>query len=490
MGFLDLIKFKKTVVEQKPQKTFAYQTRLYSEQALSNYALDWTQRPDDMLLSVGGRKSLKALKRDVQIGAACDTREEGLRSKAWRIVGPRKRDVKFISDIIKKNEEQIFTAVMNSIWYGYSVSEAVYDIDPSGMTVLKFISEKPLEWFEPQHGGKVRFSVSFPGEKDVKIDLDPKKFFLSVNKQTYENRYGDSVLSKLYPIFISNNQLLNHWDKYVEKFGSPFLVGKTENVDQENGNTLVALKDALERAIKGASIAVDKDTEINTVDGVTSFGIHKESAQWKSEMIRVCILGQTLTTANQGGGSNALGNVHKDIKDEKTIADMRIAEAFINKIVKAIHELNQLSGDPPQFVFELDQELGAERASRDQILFNQGVRFTKEYYVNNYEFEDNEIEVIDIKSLPNFAPQTQFKFAGDIPEKQKTVDGLKESVLSSLEKSNQKTKDKLLTLIKSAKSEEEFNSILQAWVIDQNDPALEKVHDGLYQSSAQGLLNE
>ncbi|QKK01101.1 MAG: DUF935 family protein [Ignavibacteriota bacterium] len=73
----------------------------------------------------------------------------------------------------------------------------------------------------------------------------------------------------------------------------------------------------------------------------------------------------------------------------------------MNKIIELIYQINFNSINKPNFILYEDEDVDKLLAERDQILVNTGIKFTKDYYIRNYNLlpEDFEIKVADASSF-------------------------------------------------------------------------------------------
>lgn len=80
----------------------------------------------------------------------------------------------------------------------------------------------------------------------------------------------------------------------------------------------------LPRISNGKSVEV---VETNRAGASTSF---KDFHGIMNDEMSICVLGQTLTTSNDGVGSNALGRVHQAVEEAVNLEDMMMTEFLIN----------------------------------------------------------------------------------------------------------------------------------------------------------------
>jgi phage gp29-like protein len=114
--------------------------------------------------------------------------------------------------------------------------EANYALTSDSKFTLNEIVVKPLEWFEPKNDG--RLSTDKMTEIDVNAKY-PLKFFLTRRKPTFKQPYGDPLLSKLYWLWFFRTNTTKFWVKFLERFGSPILLGK---VGTSNRNRMILMQ--------------------------------------------------------------------------------------------------------------------------------------------------------------------------------------------------------------------------------------------------------
>ena len=102
------------------------------------------------------------------------------------------------------------------------------------------------------------------------------------------------------------------------------------------------------------------------------------------------MLGQTLTSDVQGGGSYAAAKVHDEVRNDRRLADLRLVRDGVQRTLDAIASLN---GWPaPVFAFADTVDLQSERAARDATLVQAGiVRLSEDYLMRTYDFEPGDL---------------------------------------------------------------------------------------------------
>ena len=228
MGIKDLFRFASKVDKESVDKSGA-QVGLYQEEAVSQLVTMLTRVPDlDEVLRQAGirRDRLRTLLYDDEIAQACETRMDSLLATPIRFEPSEGADAEFLTEILEPVMGGLLAAAFQARLFGYSVAEAVYEKRADGKIGLKYLGEKPMEWFEPRPDGTLLF---FPddgsgGAQGVTVD-QRYKFFMTRCRPTYRNPFGEALLSRLYwPWFFRQNGW-KFWAKFLERFGDRKSVG-------------------------------------------------------------------------------------------------------------------------------------------------------------------------------------------------------------------------------------------------------------------------
>jgi hypothetical protein len=370
--------------------------------------------PDVILRKAGIRRwHLAKLTYDDEIFQALGTREDGLLIVPVRLEPTESEAARFITERCLSPEivRTVVSGAFQARLYGYSVMEIIWDrevYDSEGAFVPLDISLRAMERFVVRPDG-VLVQVASPGAWE-RLESDPElqrklprhlaggdaavmdtrhKFLLTRNGPTWDNPYGEALLSRLWWPWFFRQQAWNFYGQYLERFAIPMLVGTGDDLD--------AIASALMQAQQDAVIAV------HTGDQVTSLNVngmgHELYARAEEMLVRrieKVILGQTLTSGTDGGsGNRALGQVHNAVREDKTKSDVELVRPTLQRYVEACFRLNGLSGDVPEVVFGDDRQLAEDRAARDSLLKQNGIvgGFSEDYLMDNYGFRPGEIEM-------------------------------------------------------------------------------------------------
>lgn len=348
---------------------------------------------DDLLNQAGiTRASLKKLETDDEIFQGLRTRREAVVATPWRFEGGDDTTNALLEEELKPLMEQIVAGAWKAVPYGYSVLEAVYRRREDGKIGLSTVVAKPIEWFDPRPDGSLRYFSADGLSADGEVCDQTYKFFLTRVDPSYQQPKGEALLSRLYwPWFFRFNSW-RFWGQFLERFGQPLLVGKS--------NAPAKMAQALLAAHQDAVIAVGTQDEVEAVQPATNGEAFEKLEQAVVRRFQKVILGQTLTsdTGKGGGGSYALGQVHAEVKESLRKADIRLVRSTVQRIVNALCALNKVMKDIPEIVFADDAGLEEARSKRDETLSKLGVKFTKEYFLDRYDLREDDFDVVQVAS--------------------------------------------------------------------------------------------
>ena len=358
--------------------------------------------PDIVLQEAGlSRADLRKLESDDEISAALETRLNACLSTPWRLEPGVGQVPEFVWDQLDPLIETIVTGAWQAVPYGYAVQEAIYRRDPDGRIRWERIEERPFEWFLPTPGGELKY---YPKQGGAGIDGKPVdtvfKFFLTRRKPSYRLPMGQALLSRLYWPWFFRTHGMRFWARFLERFGSPLLVGKTVGSTEK-------MAEMLAQAVQSAVVAIGDD---DTVEAVASSGNGEAFRAFQDAIdrsIQKVILGQTLTTDVNGKGSFAAAKVHNEVREDRKLTDLRIITNTVQRMIDAVVALNFPAADPPKFIMEDGTGLEADRAERDAKLANAGIaRFTEEYLLRVYDFEPGDFEIPPLKQPAGGKPMS------------------------------------------------------------------------------------
>ncbi len=405
--------------KNKQKETKPKSAGLMTSVAVENlaFAMGRAADVDEVLRQAGlSRQRLSVLMTDDEISQAMETRLDAVLNAPWRFIEDHGKQTIFLKELFTKWHFEIVSGAWEACPYGYSVLEANYKIDENNRFTLAEIMVKPLEWFEPKNNGELIFRKPQSSAEVNVFKTYPLKFFLTRRKPSYKQPYGEALLTKLYWIWYFKTSSTKFWVKFLERFGSPLLIGKVggQNRKQQDIDAMTA---ALLNAHAQSILSIPAEDEVTTVG--TNFSGAGASAFEAFDKVMVrrvqkVVLGQTMTSENDGGGSKALGVVHNEVRMDKRNSDLRMISPTVQELIDALCILNGF--DKHTIILGGEQDLNVKVVERDLKLKDLGVQFNDKYIIETYGIKPEHFKVgvaSDITPIQQFnaLPHKAFSFA-------------------------------------------------------------------------------
>ena len=447
------------ILENKNTKQTLSDEIATRKRSLNFYSLGYMLPDPDPVLRKQGKdmKVYRELLCDAHVFACTQSRKAGVLSLEWDINRGTDKDqnAQKIGDLLKSLDiYQLINDILDASFFGFQPIEVLWrKID--NLVLPSALVAKPPEWFcyDDENNLKFRTKENYWGE-----ELPDKKFLGPQSNASYDNPYGERVLSRVFWPVTFKKGGLKFWVLFCEKYGIPYLIGKhPRGASKEETETLA---DLLEAMIQDAIAVIpdDSSVEIMEADKSSSADVFQSLIDAMNAEISKAILGQTLTTEIGSTGSYAASQTHMSVRQDIIDSDKKIVEKTINQLIKWIYELNFPNQDIPQFEMYEIEDVDLNLAQRDKVLVDCGVKFTKKYFIKNYGFDEEDIEIAEVKKPSAFQ---QFNETKNEQDGQDEVDGLFD--LISEEELQLISNDMLKPLLKQlskCKTEGEFKKVL------------------------------
>lgn len=418
--------------------------------------------PDpDIVLRKQGKdiKIYKELLCDAHVFACVQSRKAGVLSLEWEInrgVDKDKNTELIIKTFKKLDIRKFINDILEAVLFGFQPIEIIWG-KVNNLILPIELKSKPPEWFCFDIDNQLRFKTkeNYSGE-----ELPDKKFLCPQSNPSYENPYGERTLSRVFWPITFKRGGLKFWVIFSEKYGMPHLVGKHPRGASKDETETFA--DLLENMVNDAVAVIpdDSSVEIQEANKSSSAEIYEKLIDKMNAEVSKAILGQTLTTEIGNSGSYAASQTHMQVRKDLVDSDKKLVENTINQLIAWIYEINFQGNEVPVFEMYEIEDVDLELAQRDKILSDTGVKFTKEYFIKTYGFEDEDIEIREIPSLPQFNQFSENK--EPIIEGQKQIEELFKFISETeLTDTAQNLLSPIMTLVESCESYEDLNEILQ-----------------------------
>lgn len=468
--------------------------------------------PNELLKKIGGFKNLELLYRDDAIYAAVDKRIAALLDTRLVIEGGDPSVEKFMREQIIPFERQLKQDFWWTIYNGFGVEQIIYNEDMSGR-VAGFQREEFWR-FEPQRDLIHVKLISSTDPQFINKILPYGKWVLTTNNGSSSNPFGDSMAIRLITPWIFRCNGWDLWMDFAKRFANGFMHAKIEDVSQKD-----EVRQALEKSGKSAILVTDKNSDLSLIQPSRDSSLYDMIDSKTVASIQKVILGETQSSDMAERGSSGSAGIHNEVRLEKTRADINLVESAINEAIFQIALVNDFSTENlPKAKLIYDPAFNMDLANRDQSLHGMGVRFTKDYFVNNYGFNADEIEVVNTDSNPyssfGFAPKKKSIFLS--PEEMKRFIGnpitgkchhhVDLDAETSRKQSRQETENDdivavlsrtaappldpqdLIAAILSSKNEKELDQKLSMLFDTRNNQFADDMTNALYYAAARGAM--
>lgn len=298
--------------------------------------------------------------------------------------------------------DSILSQILDTHLYGLNPFEINWELE-NGIFIPKLINRDYRD-FEYNAEGKLEFIGN-----GFKQEIPDKKLVYGIFNQSWRNLYGESSLKKLYFSIKIKNAGMEFWIRFLERFGDPWAIGKTDDDPQ-------SLAYELYNMLNGSSAVISKDEEISLVQPSSNVSF-KEIVEFCDSQIRSFLLGANLS-GYVSGGSYAATNTHNAIREEIALSDERILLYLCNKTIAYFCELNGITDSISLSLFDEGNPKN-DLSLRDKTIFEMGYQPTKEYIEKTYNIEVEEKESV------HFANSTLNPYL--IPFKNPLKEGIKDN---------------------------------------------------------------
>jgi len=379
---------------------------LTAEQAPRSRSVDWLgyygflPDPDTVLKKLGQDLSTyRQLLSDAHVWSCYESRTAGTLSQERKVDlaaeggsdRANKRAYDLIQEVMKGLDvRQVIEDILQAVFYGMSPIEIVWKSN-SAFWLPESVVGKPPEWFGFNESNELRFR-----SRDNMTEGEPVpeyKFLLPRHHASYQNPYGERVLSRCFWPVVFKKGGFKFWAIFTEKFGMPWVRGKVPRGtnDTERNKLLSRLVSMVQDAV--AVINDDESVEITEAsEKKASAEIYEKLIEAGNKECSKAILGQTGTTEGTPG---KLGNEtsHMEVRQDLIDGDKQMVCSTFNRLFRWITELNVDGASPPTFAFIEEEDVQKDRAERDKTLHETGVEFKKPYFQRTYNLEEDDFEI-------------------------------------------------------------------------------------------------
>ena len=286
---------------------------------------------------------------DSSIAANMMTRKRSVLTLDWRIVEPRNAtpaEEKLQAEIDElfyqyPNLEDLFIDLMDAVGHGFSALEIQW-AQVDGKWVPKGFKPCPQSWFKLDKDDSLllRTPANPMGEP-----LRPFGWVVHRHKSRSTQLARDGLYRTLAWLYMYKHYSVRDFAEFLELYGMPIRIGKY-GAGATNAEKRTLLRALAEIGHNAAGIMPESmQIELHNVANAGAASGNNPFLQmvdWCEKSIARLILGQTLTSGADGKSStNALGNVHNEVRRDLMISDAKqIAQTITQQIILPYLQIN------------------------------------------------------------------------------------------------------------------------------------------------------
>ncbi|MDN5079547.1 DUF935 family protein [Aliarcobacter butzleri] len=316
-------------------------------------------------------ETIDKIMRDSTVIAAIGNRKASTLKKEILIECENSNFKEILEDAFSFN---VIDSILDIPYYGFGVYEINWEFE-NGFFIPTLVERNYKNFI--LDNGKIKFNSLGFSE-----DIEFHKVIAATYKAKPNKPYGQPLIQTLFWLVEFKNASLQFWMELLERFGTPWVIGKTEG--DKN-----ALAEEIYNMLGGDGAVIDADDDIK-IETAKDGGNFKELVEYIDNQIREVILGGNLT-ANVQGGSLAAANVHNEVREDLAQADENIVNQIIRELIWIFQEFNKTTTVIKGKLKDKDDP-NKELADRDKIIYDMGYKPTKEYIETTYNIKVTEIE--------------------------------------------------------------------------------------------------
>jgi phage gp29-like protein len=328
--------------------------------------------------------------RDLTFTQANESRKAATEKKEIQIITKNEKLKTIIESFFNSD---VISQVLDTHIFGFNVFEVNWE-EREGLIIPSFV-QRDYRDFILKEENKLYYNND---------EIPECKAIYTLYKPRFNKPYGDAMLEKIYfPIKIKNASV-EFWVRFLEKFGSPWTVGKVSS-DAE------MIADEIHNMLSGDAAVIDIEDDIQLIQPSSSSSNNSFNPiiDYCDKQITKAILGGNLT-AEVKQGSFAAAQTHNDIREDLANTDAKILEGFMNRAISMFLEINNIKEGICATLYN-ESNPKIELASRDKTIYDMGYKPTKEYIESTYNItvEEYDATVSDFNKNAKIPNKTAFK---------------------------------------------------------------------------------
>jgi len=240
------------------------------------------------------------------------------------------------------------THLLDSALYPVSVAEKVFRVRPDGMITIDRLVPVPHTLLDYQDGSMKIRDGSDPENLSKAVIPDPNRYIIHRgNLLTLPDCWGGPLRSILFWWLLSTSGR-TWWSRFIEKYGTPFLVGK---YDQNDNTSRDVLERAFSLACRLGGLVITRETDIelkqaSASDAGDAFSRFHDTCDREISKI---VVGQTLSaSADPTGLGSGVAHLQNEVRgDIKRWDALSLGSTLRKQLLAQLCIINHIDGHVP-----------------------------------------------------------------------------------------------------------------------------------------------
>lgn len=343
------------------------------------------------------------LEKEPVIAAHLQTRRLAVMSRPWRIVSESKPDIaaELTKTLSRAGMQKAMSWLLDAVFVGYA--GVAVDWNPGGAGITGFREIHPDRWVFDDGGNPALIGAN--GRPIPLGEYHPAQILYLSNNARPGLPCRTGIMRTLLWLHLFKNSAFRDWNRFLERFGMPFLLGKIPSGDFNDDAKREKLLRSLMQVRSGGSGIGTTETDMQMLNGASGSNsdAYEAHQRYCDQIMTLVILGQ-LASSDKGSGLSA-GGMQEEVRKDILEADCGMLRDVIQtRLVEWICRLKYGMADVDDVAFVIDSQDAEDlntKANRDaQISAASGRRLTRDYVMQTYGVE------LEEESIP--AQQEQF----------------------------------------------------------------------------------
>ena len=314
---------------------------------------------------------------DCHVISVMNTRINKTSNKDFKIVDKNKKVDEEATRLLKSKWFKDFVkSALSAKFWGFTLIQ-MGDIKDS-----KFQKAKPVNRYHVQPE-KHLVSYQANGNKGIDYTETPNSYWMIPAGDEME--FG--LLASVSLMYLYKKWTLNALNEFLEIYGQPIRLGKTDINDGETYNHMVEM---IRDMGANAWAVLDRQDEIEMVEGIKGINgqtPHEFFNRFCDEQISKAVLGQTMTTDN--GSSQSQATVHEGVLNDIIKDDSLDIEFLVNdNLLPNMRTLGFPIAEDRYFMYNDDEVISMlDRSTIDKNITDMGITLAPEYIEDQYKVE-------------------------------------------------------------------------------------------------------